>query len=360
MRREGAQMELTDLIRPVTSDRWARETPYRRDYILESYLRQLRSEFEAIDPAMATSARPEEAAAYARLKQYVDDYVPPDDPAATTPTASPEWWMVYKIERALIRTQSEVALRAKQWGLEEEYVYFAGQDRFDRLKNSLAKQPDQMNLDELREYLDALLREIHWLDTVRPAPYRKRKEILRSVGSLLSGLLCALFVLLMVAWFSGSAVVWPWWLAWLSWTSRIWVPPLVFVVVAGAMGALVSFTQRVQSAPAYLNPLADLYELSRQRAMVPLLVASGILGALLLYVSVCAHLIEGSLFPTIHSSPTTTSSVDTLAFLTQTGPESGTDYAKLLLWSFVAGFSERFIPNTLQRFIGKIDTPSEP
>ncbi len=37
------------------------------------------------------------------------------------------------------------------------------------------------------------------------------------------------------------------------------------------------------------------------------------------------------------------------AWLINAFPETGKDVAKLLFWSFVAGFSERFVPQIIQR-----------
>lgn len=44
-------------------------------------------------------------------------------------------------------------------------------------------------------------------------------------------------------------------------------------------------------------------------------------------------------------------------FLKETGPASGVSYALLIIWSFLAGFAERLVPDTLNRLVQKnIDT----
>jgi hypothetical protein len=57
-------------------------------------------------------------------------------------------------------------------------------------------------------------------------------------------------------------------------------------------------------------------------------------------------------------SPVPTSSVLQIKdFLRDTGPASGVSYSLLIIWSFLAGFAERLVPDTLNRLVQKnIDT----
>jgi hypothetical protein len=112
----------------------------------------------------------------------------------------------------------------------------------------------------------------------------------------------------------------------------------------GLLGGFVSIQQR-------LRTLSDeeLGLLSQSWFQIALIPIYGGLFALVLYVGFLSKIVDGPLFPQFtfrpFAEPSTTE--DVVIFLSQTYPKSGPDLAKLLFWCFVAGFSERFVPQII-------------
>lgn len=114
----------------------------------------------------------------------------------------------------------------------------------------------------------------------------------------------------------------------------------------GLIGGFVSIQQRLKKiSDAELSLLASSWF---QIALIP--VYGGIF-ALVAYVGFLSEIISGRLFPAFyipafHNPPVR---ADIISFLADTSPASGADVAKLLFWCFVAGFSERFVRQIINR-----------
>jgi hypothetical protein len=148
------------------------------------------------------------------------------------------------------------------------------------------------------------------------------------------------------------------------------------VIFAGIMGGCVSMLQRIQSAPNEGDALYNLAALSHGWKGISLSPLYGGIFAMLLYVLFTAGILQGSVFPRIvplnvasatpaeSKSPapsplpspspaaTSSSSAQSLPF-SNTGPEDGRAYALVVIWSFLAGFAERLVPDTLNRLVTK-------
>jgi hypothetical protein len=126
-------------------------------------------------------------------------------------------------------------------------------------------------------------------------------------------------------------------------------PPLIAIVmVTGALGAFFSALTRLYSFDALPKILQDneLNLPQMQMIMYSLIPAViGAIAALVLYLAFAGDLISGQLFPKIQCNE---SSCQTFGSLLSTdGPADAQNFAKVMVWSFVAGFAERLVPSTL-------------
>jgi hypothetical protein len=144
--------------------------------------------------------------------------------------------------------------------------------------------------------------------------------------------------------------------------------------------------QRIQSAPTEGDALFNLAGLTNGWRGVSLSPLYGAIFASLLFVLFAAGILEGSVFPKIETvgsaklqpaatattapatttapaavpsaTPNETQRVGVLQvkdFLKETGPKDGVSFALLMIWSFIAGFAERLVPDTLNRLVAKTE-----
>lgn len=178
------------------------------------------------------------------------------------------------------------------------------------------------------------------------------------------------------------------------------------VAFAGIVGGCVSMLQRIQSAPTEGDALFNLASLTNGWRGLSLSPLYGGIFASLLFILFAAGVLEGTIFPKIataksyasraaaqsavlappqsatatdtetEATPTTspapppekalvevetkpltatqaTGILQVTDFLKETGPEDGIAFALLIIWSFIAGFAERLVPDTLNRLVAK-------
>jgi hypothetical protein len=161
------------------------------------------------------------------------------------------------------------------------------------------------------------------------------------------------------------------------------------VACAGIVGGCVSMLQRIQSAPTEGDALFNLAALTNGWRGLSLSPLYGAIFASLLFVLFAAGILQGSAFPKIETvgsdrNQAVTTTTETAAnpsaspsasptpapvpsatpkarvlqvkeFLRETGPRDGVSFALLMIWSFIAGFAERLVPDTLKRLVAKTE-----
>jgi hypothetical protein len=122
------------------------------------------------------------------------------------------------------------------------------------------------------------------------------------------------------------------------------------VFVAGSVGAVVNNYYRL----AKISADQTTAQASRVNSVVIIMqfyvsfLISGALGVVM-YILCLSNFLDGALFPDFESATNVYSGIG--ALLQDVRPATNLDAAKAILWAFLAGFSERFIPNILDRFV---------
>ncbi len=142
--------------------------------------------------------------------------------------------------------------------------------------------------------------------------------------------------------------------------------PSIFLIAAlcGALGAfcsalirLYNFTDLPKAIMSdQLRGLNDIHLFVY--SLVP--AAIGAIAAAALYLIFAAGILQGALFPHFTCQVKGDDTCGTLTlFMKSWGPNAAQDYAKVLVWGFVAGFAERFVPDTLQRLVQSGNSASD-
>lgn len=131
------------------------------------------------------------------------------------------------------------------------------------------------------------------------------------------------------------------------------VTALMVVAASGAIGGFVSALRRLYAFQRVfpINFFKNWHKVNLYLiiySMIPSLV--GAIAAVTLYLIFASELIKGDMFPKFHLSELNSKSDDFQNFIANWQPILSSDYAKALVWSFLAGFSERFVPDLLEHF----------
>ena len=122
------------------------------------------------------------------------------------------------------------------------------------------------------------------------------------------------------------------------------VPTPVAVLFVGLVGGFVGLQRRLKSLPG-----EDLALLAESWANIALSPIAGAILAELVYLLFISGLLKGKMFPEF--DPDSPSGTDLgLKELFAVHCKASSDYAMVLFWSFVAGFSEKFVTNIISQF----------
>ncbi len=137
--------------------------------------------------------------------------------------------------------------------------------------------------------------------------------------------------------------------------ARFGATTLTMVMLAGLLGALFSTLRRVQTAAIKIDPVTELMLFDSARTGALLSAIAGVVAALFLYTIFVGGLLQGALFPNFGPAWDKETPMTFLEFIKAVGPKGPIDHGKLLVWSFIAGFAERFVPDLIQRLTNRAD-----
>jgi hypothetical protein len=136
------------------------------------------------------------------------------------------------------------------------------------------------------------------------------------------------------------------------------------VAMCGALGGFFSALRRFYSFDSALQATPAVWVLGNSPvylivySLIPPLI--GAIGAGVIYVVMAGQMIKAGILPNFANIPDNPHTVSThfYAFINDWKPEMPTDYAKVLVLGFIAGFSERFVPDILQKLTDQADKAS--
>ncbi|HEX9929281.1 MAG TPA: hypothetical protein VGB02_12150 [Pyrinomonadaceae bacterium] len=295
------------------------------------YFENLRGEYQSLTPT--------QVAAHPQVVEIIERILAKDNIAL-------EWNDLYTFDLSLAKLQSLAKLPRIAWNLRSRYRDVAGLREYEAY---LASKPPELapnagaNEADLRADIEFLLNQLHLRYSMTPIHESVRDRLSKAVTVII---LVGLFVVIAFVLLANNPY------------SQDYIRPATFIIVliVGAMGGLVSMQQRFQSVSNEGDPIHNISELARGWFSIFLSPISGAIFAAVLYFAISGKLLEGALFPIINQGGE--GSGRFVFFIQETVPKDGVAFAKLMIWSFIAGFAERFVPDTLSRFVQKQETTS--
>ena len=255
------------------------------------------------------------------------------------------WGDIYAFEITVLKLHPIEHLRRRVWALREKYRVMFGEETYAIYLKSNPPDPSNSPEGELRADLAQLLNSFHWQYTIVMAGERMRgalsKWIVSLMGLLVAG--CAIAAMIIVAF-----------------DFEITTPTILIVLFMGMLGGFVSTQLRLQNSPSNGEPIENLAKLDHGWLSVLISPISGAIFAVILYLLFIGGFLKGNLFPEITTPMDKfTGGLGFGVFANLTGPGTGVEYAKLVVWSFIAGFAERFVPDALSRVVAAKPTDQQ-
>jgi hypothetical protein len=267
-----------------------------------------------------------------------------------------EWKDIYSFDLILLKYLEIGQLKSRVLTLRSQYRNIAGQKEYDAYL--ALKPPDAASTSDekvLRQDIEYLLNEFYLRYSLTSSREHLRSQLLKFAAGFTVVFLAAGAILVKIN--SDPALA-------QRLGANEGVNTISVVIFAGIVGAFISMQQRIQSAPSEGDPIYNFSVLTHGVFGIFLSPITGAIFAVVLYLMFTAGILQGSAFPIIKTTAAADAPASSITLLGTfskgTGPASGKDYALLLIWAFIAGFAERFVPDALNRMVVKSEAEQVP
>lgn len=260
-----------------------------------------------------------------------------DDSGGSPPT----WETLVSAEVELTRSMPFESLKIRHANLRDDFIALAGSDNAAAY---IGRMTDSKSCTEERLRAEALDLVNH---VQRLRRVRHGFNFIRTAITLMATLLAVLFCVLIVLYFLAATR-----------EQQSWTPfASTMLIFAGMLGGCLSALSRLYTI-SWTNELASGVENFTHMFWniglnFVLSVLEGGIFAVLLYLAFMGNFVSGSLFPAFEDPK---SSAFFHEFF-ERGLVTHGDYAKALLWGFLAGFSERLVPDFLNTVGSQLKGP---
>jgi hypothetical protein len=228
----------------------------------------------------------------------------------------------------LVQLAPVLRLRYRDVVGERQYATYKGVTPACDPMNAAARQ-------SLLGDLSTLIDSIHWRYVL--APFRDRVRTALTIAALW------LIILYTVVWVILVAIA--------GHFDKPFLAVFVTVLYAGMLGGFISALRRMQSIKDDSDSVFVIQDIAGTEFWLSL---SPILGAVFAVVALlffASGQLGGTVFPAFNDL-----GLGAWSFWTKLLPKAPEDYAKLFLWSFIAGFAERLVPDMIDRAIRRTES----
>jgi hypothetical protein len=257
------------------------------------------------------------------------------------------WGDIFLFENLVFSMQPQEVVARSAWTLRARFRDVAGSVVYDRyVASGIPTETDTApKLALLRADLTRVLDILHWYYSLLPLRERIRTSLTRY---------CAVMVIFYSVLLVGA-------LGWCHEHNAEYVAMVFSIMYCGIIGGFVSSQRRMQKLSLEGDPLVSVFGLDSSGYYLWLSPLLGGIFAMVLFLMFAAGVFKGIIFPEFFiSKPRPPGALSFFAFTWNTLPVSSEEYAKLFVWSFLAGFAERLVPDSLDRLGSKLDHKDNP